>query len=191
MFLDKRWKNLAAAIAAIAVIAVFFVFFFPTQSFDQRLAEMKSYWEGYGVDGPLHLSYEKLNSLDESELNELRASLSKFNETESEPAAKELSGAYVHLVDVSIYRKKMLEQQEKISSMDPCNSFEGLETLTAYKESLLESTKNYLESVDSFVLSNPEKAKEIGLSAESDASELEESVKEHKELVAALKGVCE
>lgn len=176
---------------AIAVFGLAYYFLFQLPTFEQRLAAMKHYWQKYGIDEPLHLSYDKLNNLSEGELEELKANLLQFNETETNPAAKELSGAYIYLVDISIHRKKMIETQASLSSIEnPCNALNKFDLLTQYKESLLESTKNYLEKVDSFVSHNPTKATELELQKGTDASELEETVKKHRELVSQLKEVC-
>lgn len=189
--MDKRWKNLLAIMVIIGFFGLAYYFLFQPPGFEQRLARMKAYWKKYEIEEPLHLSYEKLNNLSERELKELKANLLQFNETETNPAARELSDAYVSLVDVSIYRKKMLEKQASLSAeADPCSALSEFDLLTQYKESLLESTKSYLEKVDSFVANNPEKAEELELQKGNDALELEETVKEHKRLVAQLKEVC-
>ncbi|MFH1235292.1 MAG: hypothetical protein V1493_06785 [Candidatus Diapherotrites archaeon] len=190
--MDKRWVNLLGLVAliAIAVFAYFFVFQAPP--FEQRLGEMKQSWLGAGLDGqPLHLSYDKLNTLSDKELSDLKAGLLKFTEAEKNPAAKELGDAYVSLMDVSIYRKKMLDLQADLSAEeDPCAVLAKFDLLTQYKESLLESTNSYLSKVDSFVAGNPEAAKGVELQKGTGASELEQAVAEHKALVAQLKEAC-
>jgi len=189
--LDKRWRNLAAFFAVIIVLALAYFFLFPQAAFGDRLAEMRSYWEKYDIEEPLHLSYRKLNSLSEEELGELKTALLNFNEREPNPAAKELSGAYASLVDISIYRNKMLEKQAELGEIaNPCDALAGYDELTSYKESLLSSTQSYLEKVDSFVSHNPAEAEQIAISKGSGTSGLEEAVEDHKLLVAQLKGVC-
>ena len=189
--MDKRWRNLIFTVVVVGILGVAFLFLSQKPSFDERLSVMRKVWQGYGVNGMLHLSYQKLNSLDSDELAALRKSLLRFNEREKEPAAKELSDAYVSLVDVSIYRKKMLEKQKELSSVsDPCAYLSGFDELTLYKEKLLASTESYAERVDSFISDNPSKARLINLHPAGSIAGLRQKLAEHKKLVAELKGVC-
>ena len=189
--MDKRWRNLAAFFAVIAVLALAYFFFVPAEGFSERVAVMRSYWEKYDIEEPLHLSYRKLNSLSEGELGELKTALLQFNESEQNPAARELSGAYASLVDVSIYSRKMLEKQAELdNTANPCAALAEYDELTSYKEQLLSSTQSYLQKVDSFVSNNPAEAEQIAINQGSGTEGLEEAVEEHKQLVAQLKGVC-
>jgi len=178
-------------LVAIALITIVYFFVVPRESFDSRLVELRGTWDEYGIEEPLHVEYAKLNSLGETELEDLRANLLKFNKEEQNPAARDLSGVYIHLVDVSIYRQKMLAKQDEISALtDPCVHLSEFDELTAYKEELLASTNAYAESVDSFVSNNPVEAETVSLFKSDDSAELEQKVKEHRELVIKLKGVC-
>lgn len=190
--MDKRWINLIGLVVLIAAAVFVYFFVFQAPSFEQRFGEMKASWEQYGLEKqPLQLSYDKLNGLSEKELSDLKAGLIQFTASEKNSAAKELGEAYVSLVDVSIYRNKMLDLQAELSlEQDPCAAISKLDLLTQYKESLLDSTNDYLSKVDAFVAGNPETAKEVQLQQGTDASELEQAVAEHKELVAQLKEVC-
>jgi hypothetical protein len=190
--LDKRWVNLLGLAVLIVIAALVYFFVFQAPPFEQRLGEMKQAWLSAGLEGrPLHLSYDKLNTLSDKELSDLKSGLLKFTEAEKNPAAKELGDAYVSLMDVSIYRNKMLALQAEISTAeDPCAVLAKLDLLTQYKESLLDSTKDYLSKVDAFVAGNPEAAKEVELQKGTGAAELEQAVAKHKVLVAQLKAVC-
>ncbi len=189
--MDSRWRNLAIFLGIIFILAVSYFYLFPQPAFQSRLAEMKQSWQQYGINEPLHLEYDKLNSLNEAELSELKASLLAFNESESDQAAKGLSDSYVSLVDVSIYRKKMLAQQASLSgAQSPCELLAEYELLTDYKQKLLASTKEYLAKVDFFVSNNPNEALEVEIVSGGNASDLEQSVSEHEELMSQLREVC-
>lgn len=189
--MDKRWRNFVFAIAIAGILGAAFLFLSHGPGFNERLSVMRKTWQGYGINGLLHLSYQKLNSLDSDELASLRMSLLKFNEKEREPAAKELSGAYVSLVDICIYRKKMLKKQEELDSEGmPCAHLSDFDELTHYKEKLLASTRAYAESVDSFISANPDKARLVKIKPAGSVKELEQKLAEHKKLVAELKGAC-
>lgn len=189
--MDKRWRNLVFAIAVAGILGIAFLLLSQGPGFNERLSVMRKTWQSYGIEEPLHLSYQKLNSLDGDELAALRKSLLRFNEEEKNPATRELSDAYVSLVDICIYRKKMLEKQEELNSVsDPCAHLSEFDELTLYKERLLASTRDYAEKVDSFISDNPSKAKLLELQSAGSVQELEQKLAEHKKLIAELKGVC-
>ncbi|MEM0360803.1 MAG: hypothetical protein QXK06_05725 [Candidatus Diapherotrites archaeon] len=190
--MDKRWFNLIILTAIVLAGIIAYFFFFQAPSFSQRLEAMKASWVKAGLEAkPLHLSYDRLNRLSQKELSDLKAGLVQFTESEKNSAARELGEAYVSLIDISIYRQKMLEVQEEISKAEnPCTVLPKYDLLTEYKESLLASTEEYLSKVDSFVSSNPEAAREAQIQAGSGAEELASSVARHKTLVAQLKEAC-
>lgn len=189
--MDSRWRNLGIFLGVLFVLAIGYFYLLPQPAFQSRLDEMQKSWQQYGMDEPLHLEYDKLNSLNEVELSEVKANLLAFNESESVKPAKELGEAYVSLVDVSLYRKKMLAQQASLSdSQSPCELLAEYELLTDYKQKLLSSTKEYIAKVDSFVSNNPEEAIEVEISPGGNAEELEQSVNEHEELMEILREVC-
>ena len=189
--MDKRWRNLVFAVVVVGILGIAFLLLSQKPSFNERLSIMRKTWQSYGIDNMLHLSYQKLNSLDGDELASLRKSLLRFNEKEKNPAAKELSDAYVSLVDVSIYRKKMLAKQKELNSVNnPCTHLSDFDELTHYKEELLASTKDYAEKVDSFISDNPDKVALVEIKPVGSVKELEQKLAEHKKLIAELKGAC-
>jgi len=137
----------------------------PAPTFDSEYEKMALSWKDNGVNGYYFHKSEDIFSLNHQQIEKIRIGITTEKNSSRNEKVKELGGIYLELLDFLDSFSGAVQLKETLSNEDVpfCENQEKYNELIEKFESVSSTKKVYLESVNSFVSSNPELSDKISL----------------------------
>lgn len=186
--MKKNQKYIVAGI--LAIIGIIALFFLLQPSFEQEYARMSLVWKEKGLEEYLHAS-EKVFSLEESEISEIKSEIRSFKNSTGNAAAGELASVYSLFLETAGGHSAIAQLQASLaSSTKPlCENLSLYEKMEEGFTELKQKRDDYFNAVNSFVSKYPEEARSISFSKASIPSS-DESLEALLDAIAVIRGAC-